>query len=86
MAAIIGSATEARNMAKELLVCSKNISENIQGIVSKKGALESSFQDAGFDEVDEIVNQVYSVLSSHIEDIGEFVSVLKDYAELLETK
>ncbi len=81
---VIGSAEEARALAKGIKVRTQSIVESTQDIGTKLNALGGSYRDSGFAELQEIVNKVTNSILSHKDDIIGVMGGLQKYAELLE--
>lgn len=81
---VIGSAEEARALAKGIKVRTQSIVESTKDISTKLNALGGSYRDSGFAELQEIVNKVTNSILSHKDDVIGVMGGLQKYAELLE--
>lgn len=83
---VIGSAEEARALAKGLKVRTQTIADSAKDISIKLSALGGSYRDSGFAELEEIVNSVIKSILSHKIDIINVSNALDHYAEVLERR
>ena len=83
---ILGTAEEARSLAKGILIKTKTIFELTKDIDTQLRTLGSSFQDDGYKEYEEVVTKIYQSINAHLEDVKNLQSAINAYADVLESQ
>lgn len=83
---VIGSAEEARGLSQGIVTRTRTVFELANTMRGNLNALQGSFQDEGFSELNDIVMKIYQSINSHLEDVKSLQVALDAYAEVLERR
>lgn len=83
---VIGSAEEARGLSQAIVTRTRTVFELTNGIKGSLNSLQGSFQDEGFNELEDIVMKVYQSINAHLDDVKSLQGALHAYAEVLERR
>ena len=82
----IGTADEARGLAKGIVVKTRSIFDLTTDMKEQLKTLGTSFQDGGFQDYKEVVDKLYKSIETHLDDVKDLQNAISAYAEILERK
>lgn len=80
----IGSPEEARELSRDLRTQMQALSSEISGMESKLRTLRGSFQDAGYQNVEDTVLALFRATMDAMEPVSSVCKSLNQYADILE--